>query len=108
MTLIRFALMLYFFMVTHKAACQILQMAFLKPMKTWKRSCWCWRYFSQRIRRLKTCSEDCLFFSDDLLRLWLQSVPYDPQHDFAWAADEADRPAVMALLQVAFLGKCDD
>ena len=37
------------------------------------------------------CSEACLFFSDDLFRLWLQSVQYDLQHDFAWVADEADR-----------------
>ena len=56
-----------------------------------------------------SCSEVCCpFFSDDLLRLWLQSVQYDLQHDFAWVADEADRSVVLALLQVAFLGKCDD
>ena len=30
-----------------------------------------------------SCSEACLFFSHDLLRLWLQSVQYDLQHDFA-------------------------
>ena len=30
-----------------------------------------------------SCSEACLFFSDDLLRLWLRSVPYALQHDFA-------------------------
>ena len=53
-------------------------------------------------------SEACLFFSDDLLRLWLQSVQYDLQHDFAWVTYEADRSVVLALLQVAFLGKCDD
>ena len=35
MTRIRFVLMLYFFMVAHKAACQTLSMAFLKYMKTW-------------------------------------------------------------------------
>ena len=44
----------------------------------------------------------------DLLRLWLQSVQYDLQLDLAWVADEADRSAVPALLQVAFLGKCYD
>ena len=49
-----------------------------------------------------------MFFSDDLLRLWRQSVQYDLQHDFAWVADEADRSVVPALLQVAFLGKCND
>ena len=32
---IRFVLMLYFFMVAHKAACQTLSKAFLKCMKTW-------------------------------------------------------------------------
>ena len=54
-----------------------------------------------------SCSEACLFFSDDL-RLWLQSVQYDLQHNFSWVTDECDRPVVLALLQVAFLGKCDD
>ena len=54
------------------------------------------------------CSEACLFFSYDLLRLWLQYVQYDLQYDFAWVADQADRSAGLALLQVAFLGKGDD
>ena len=48
------------------------------------------------------------FFSEHLLRLWLQSVQYGLQHDFAWVADEADRSTEMALLQVAILGKCDN
>ena len=55
-----------------------------------------------------SCSQACLFFSDDLLRLWLQSVQYDLQHDFSLVTDEADRSVVLALLQVAFLGRCDD
>ena len=55
-----------------------------------------------------SCSEACLFFNDDLLRLWLQPVQHDLQHDFAWVTNEADRSVVLALLQVAFLGKCDD
>ena len=55
-----------------------------------------------------SCSEACLFFSNNLLHLRLQSVQYDLQHDFAWVADEADHLVVLALLQVAFLGKCDD
>ena len=45
-----------------------------------------------------SCSGACLFFGDDLLRLWLQSVQYDFQHDFAWVTDEADCSAVLALL----------
>ena len=48
--------MLYFFMVAHKAGWETLSKAFLKSMKTWQRSCWHWRYFSQRILRLKICS----------------------------------------------------
>ena len=55
-----------------------------------------------------SCSEACLFFGDDLLCLWLQSVQYDLQHDFAWVTDEAYCSVVLALLEVAFLGKCDD
>ena len=59
---------------------------------------------------MKICSvvllraEACLFFSNDF-RLWLQFVQYDLPHDFA---DEADCWVVLALLQVAFLGKCGD
>ena len=33
------------------------------------------------------CSEARLFFSDDSLRLWLQSIQFDLQHDFAWVAE---------------------
>ena len=55
-----------------------------------------------------SCSEACLFFSDDLLRLWLQSVQYDLQHDFALVADEAYCSVVLALLQVAIFEKCND
>ena len=54
-----------------------------------------------------SCSEACVFFSDDL-RLWLQSVQYDLQHGFAWVTDEAVWSVVLALLQVAFLGYCGD
>ena len=35
MTRIRLVLLLYFFMVAHKAACQTLSKAFLKSMKIW-------------------------------------------------------------------------
>ena len=46
--------------------------------------------------------------SDDLLRLWLQSVQYHLQHDFDWVTDEADCSVVLELLQVTCHGKCDD
>ena len=41
------------------------------------------------------CSEACLFFRDDILRLCLQSVQYYFQHDFAWVTDEADGSVVL-------------
>ena len=49
-----------------------------------------------------------MFFSDDLLHLWLQSVQHNLQHDFSYVADEAYYWVVLALLQVAFLGKFGD
>ena len=55
-----------------------------------------------------SCSEACLFFGNDFLRFRLQYIQYDPQHGFAWMADEADHSVVLTLLKVAFLGKCDD
>ena len=33
---------------------------------------------------------------------------YDLQYAFAWVAGEADRWVDLALLQIAFLWKCDD
>ena len=46
-------------------------------------------------------------FSNYRLRL-RHFVQYDLKHDFPWVADKADRSVVLALLQIAFLGKCDD
>ena len=43
-----------------------------------------------------------------IFSMWLQSVQYDLQHDLAWVTDEAYCSVVLALLQVAFLGQCDD
>ena len=39
-----------------------------------------------------------LFFSDNILRLWLEPVKDDLQHDFAWVADEAECPVVSTQL----------
>ena len=41
-------------------------------------------------------SEACLFLSDDLFRLRLQSVQQDCQHNFARVTDEADGTIVRA------------
>ena len=52
----RFALIIYYRMVAHKAACHTPSKTFLKSMKSWYRFCWCWQYFSHKILRLKICS----------------------------------------------------
>ena len=104
-TRIRLPLILYFFMVAHEAAFQILSKAFLKSVKTWWKSCWCRWWFSQRILRLKICSV--------VLLPALKHVCFSAMisaRSSAWVclmADEADRSVVLALLQVAFRGKCD-
>ena len=54
---------------------------------------------------LKPASSSAMIFSACGFN---HSVQYDLQLDFAWVTDEADRSVVLALLQVAFLGKCDD
>ena len=115
MTQIRLALMLYFFMVAHKAhfSCipnpvdillelfeDLVEVLVVLEIFLIEDS------YVEDLCGAPSCSETCLFFSDDLLRVWLQSVfSYDLQYVFAW---EADRRVVLALLQVAFHGKCDD
>lgn len=54
MTLIRFVLMLYMFLIVHITACHTLLNAFLKSTNTWYNSCWCWRHFSIKILSLNT------------------------------------------------------
>ena len=49
-----------------------------------------------------SCSSAMLFF---VCGLNLVSMIFNMT---AWMTDEADRSVVLALLQVAFLGKCDD
>ena len=38
----------------------------------------------------------------------MASVQHDLLHDLAWVANKVDRSVVLALLQVAFLGECDN
>ena len=52
----RFALILYFRMVVHKAAFHTISKAFLKSVMKWYRVCQCWKNFSHRILKLKICS----------------------------------------------------
>ena len=43
-----------------------------------------------------SCSVACLFFSDDLLSLWLQSIQKDSKHGLTWMTDQADGMVVLA------------
>ena len=86
----RFALILYFPMVAHKAACHTLSKAFLKSMKTWYRFCWCWRYFSHKDSEVEDLfcgassgSEPSLFFSNYFFSLGFKPIQDNFQHDFA-------------------------
>ena len=44
------------------------------------------------------CSKAGLFFSDDVLCVWLESVKDVLQHDFTWLADGADCPVILTQL----------
>ena len=49
-----------------------------------------------KIEHLLICSEACLFFFDDLLSLWLQSIQEGSLHDLTWMTDQADGMVVLA------------
>ena len=53
-------------------------------------------------------AETGLLFGDDLFCLWFQPVQDHLQHDFTGMTYEADRPVVLALLEISFLGESDD
>ena len=108
--LIGLALTLYFFMVAHK----------LHANPCWKPSWSLWRhgrgFAGAGDISCKGSALWCFFllWSLPVLQLWffflclqLQSLQYDLQRDFARVTDEADHSIVLALLQVAFLGKYD-
>ena len=87
MTQIRLVLMMYFFMVAHKAACQTLSKGLLEVYEDMVEVLLVLKIFLTENLYIEdgapSCSEACLFFSDDLLHLRFQSFQYDLQHDFA-------------------------
>ena len=60
------------------------------------------------LNRLKPQAEKIIAEEQASFRAGKSTTETDLQHGFAWVADEADHFVVLALLQVAFLGKCDD
>ena len=125
MTQIRLALMVYFIMDALKAACQVLSKAFVKSMKTWWRSCWCWSYSLQSILKLTICSvvflpalkPDCssaMMFSAcgfDLFSMilsmslpwWLVRIIVQPQPSFSEAGKAIALHASPTARKLAYL-----
>ena len=102
--------MLYFSMVSHKAACQTLSKGLLEVYEDMVEVLLVLKIFLTKDSEVEDllsgapcCSETCLFFSNDLLNLWLQSVQCDLQRDFAWVANEADHLVVLAAVSYTHL-----
>ena len=112
MTWIRFVLMLYFFMVAQKAARKTLSKAFLNEEvvevllvlemflieNAWVKIC-----SVVLLPALKPACSSAMLFSACGFNLFSMIFSMT-----AWVTDEADCSVALALLQVAFLGKCDD
>ena len=90
----RFALILFFSMVTHKAACHA-----PNSVDGSFGTARCWRYFSHRILRLKICSvvlhgyEPSLFFSN-----YLSGLGFKPFKITFSTTDEAANNSYMGCL----------
>ena len=104
----RFALILYFRLVAHKAACHtlsinedmiqillMLEVLFTQGSKVEDLFC-----------DASSGSEASLFFSNYFFSLGLKPFQDDFQNDFAQITDEADSPVVLAELQGALFREC--
>ena len=106
MVLTRFALILYFRMVTHKAACQTLSKAFLDIDKDMVQILLMFEVLFPQDSKVEylfcgapSSSKLSLFFSNYLISLGFKPIQDDFQYDFARMTDEADRSVVLAELK---------
>ena len=111
----RFALVLYFRMVAHKAACHTLSKAFFENNADMVQILLMLEIlFTQdfKVEDLFCCassgSEPSLFFSDYFFSLEFKPIQDDFQHDFARMTDEVDSSVVLAELQVALFRECNN
>ena len=108
----RFALILYFRMVAHKAACHTPSRAFLKSMVQILLMLEVLFTQDSKVEDLfcgaSSSSEPSLFFSNYFFSLGFQPIQDDFQHDFARMTDEADSSVVLAELQVALFRECNN
>ena len=104
----RFALILYFCMVAHRAACHTLSKAFYEINKDMVQILLMLEVLFTQDSEVEDLfcgasygSEPSLFFSNYFFSLGFKHIQDDFQHDFALMTDEAGSSVVLAELQVA-------
>ena len=109
----RFALILYFRMVAHKAACHTLSKAFFEINEDMIQILLMLEVLFIQDSKVEDLfcgatsgSEPSLFFSNYFFSLGFKPIQDDSQHDFARMNDETDSSVVLAELQVALFREC--
>ena len=112
MVRIRLALILYFRMVAHKAACHTLSFGISEDMVQILLMLEVLFTQDSKVKDLfcgaSSGSEPSLFFSNYFFSLEFKPIQDGFQHDFAQMTDEADSFAVLAELQVALFMECNN
>ena len=111
----KFALILYFRMVAHEAACHTLSKACFEINKDMVQIMLMLEVlFTQDFKvedlfcGASSGSEPSLFFSSYFFSLGFKPIQDDFQHDFARMTDEADSSVVLAELQVSLFRECNN
>ena len=111
----RFALILYFLMVAHNAACQTLSKAFFEINEDMVQILLMLEVLFTQDSKVEdqfcgasSGSEPSLLFSNYLAGMGFKPIQDDFQHDFARMTDEADSYVVLAELQVALFRECNN
>ena len=97
----RFALILYFRMVAHKAAYQFQILLMLEVLFTQ------YSKVEDPFFSASSSSEPNLFFSKYFFSLGFKPIQDDFQHDFARMTEKADSSVVLTELQVALFRECN-
>ena len=112
----RFAVILYFRMVAHKAACHTLSTAFFEINEDMVQILLMLEVLFTQDSKVEdlfcgassSSEPSLLFFSNYFFGLGFQPIQDDFQHDFARMTDEADSSVVLAELQVALFRECNN
>ena len=99
----RFALILFFRIVAHKAACHTLSNAFFEIYEDMVQILLMVKVLFTQVAEVENLlcspgSEPSLFFSNNLFSLGFEPVQDDSQHDFTWTTDEANFSVILADL----------